>query len=397
MKTYIIIILSFLIYTNTNFACSMYKITMDGKTIVGNNEDWHSPNTQMWFVNGEESEYGVMNIGLIDGFAQGAINEAGLMFDGFGMPYLAINNMEGKTQMPIGQAMQNIMHTSSNVKEVKDYLSKIDLSSLTTGMVVFVDRTGDYLIVEGEGLILGNDAEQSFSNFYPSQTSCTSDVDLPYYQNGINFQEKYEANFSMDYCSAVMENFSQATVSKPSSVSKTQYTTVYDLENLIIQVYLFNNFEECVEIDLKEYLQKGNQTLSIPDLFSKTSEGYLFFQNYNNENDPASFLKALLERERYERKGEDLEALKNGFPHLLNAIAYEWLYDKRDAKGAIAIFKFGINAFPDNANLYDSLAEALHENGEGELAISNYEKSLELNPENENAKEMIKNIKQAMN
>jgi len=30
-----------------SLACTMYKITKDGKTIVGNNEDWFTPNTQL--------------------------------------------------------------------------------------------------------------------------------------------------------------------------------------------------------------------------------------------------------------------------------------------------------------------------------------------------------------
>ena len=69
-------------------ACSMYKVTKEGKTIVGNNEDWLSPNSQFWFEQGKDGTYGVMYMGQLDGFAQGAINEAGLMFDGFSEGFL---------------------------------------------------------------------------------------------------------------------------------------------------------------------------------------------------------------------------------------------------------------------------------------------------------------------
>ena len=41
---------------------------------------------------------------------------------------------------------------------------------------------------------------------------------------------------------------------------------------------------------------------------------------------------------------------------------------------------------------YDSLGEAYMENGDKELAIQNYKKSIELNPANQNAVEMLKRL-----
>jgi len=47
----------------------------------------------------------------------------------------------------------------------------------------------------------------------------------------------------------------------------------------------------------------------------------------------------------------------------------------------------------NGANAYDSLAEAYMLSGNKELAIKNYEKSLELNPQNTNAAEQLKKLK----
>ena len=111
-------------------ACSMYKITKNGKTIVGNNEDWISPNSQFWFVPGENGLHGVMYVGLLDNFAQGAIKDAGLVFDGFANPYLQVKNSAGKKIIPISRAIEHIMQNLSSVTDVKDYLSEINLSAL---------------------------------------------------------------------------------------------------------------------------------------------------------------------------------------------------------------------------------------------------------------------------
>ncbi len=53
------------------------------------------------------------------------------------------------------------------------------------------------------------------------------------------------------------------------------------------------------------------------------------------------------------------------------------------------MFKLNVEAYPDAFNTYDSLGEAYMKAGNRELAIANYQKSLELNPRNENGKEML--------
>jgi D-alanyl-D-alanine-carboxypeptidase/D-alanyl-D-alanine-endopeptidase len=61
---------------------------------------------------------------------------------------------------------------------------------------------------------------------------------------------------------------------------------------------------------------------------------------------------------------------------------------------AIAILKLNVEFYPESANTYDSLAEAYINNGDNELAIINYKKSLELNPNNSNAVEQLKMLEE---
>lgn len=75
----------------------------------------------------------------------------------------------------------------------------------------------------------------------------------------------------------------------------------------------------------------------------------------------------------------------------LNSLGYELLKIGKK-KEAIEIFKLNIEAFPESANVYDSMGEAYLADGNNDLAEFNYRKSLELNPGNENAKEMLKKI-----
>jgi len=75
----------------------------------------------------------------------------------------------------------------------------------------------------------------------------------------------------------------------------------------------------------------------------------------------------------------------------LNTLGYQLLGAKK-TKEAIEIFKLNVEAHPQAANPYDSLGEAYLVAGERELALANYRKAVELNPQNTAAVAIIKNL-----
>ncbi len=56
--------------------------------------------------------------------------------------------------------------------------------------------------------------------------------------------------------------------------------------------------------------------------------------------------------------------------------------------------KYAVKEYPKYWNAYDTLAEIYMNSGDKVQAIENYEKSLELDPNNQNAKAMLKKLKQ---
>lgn len=89
--------------------------------------------------------------------------------------------------------------------------------------------------------------------------------------------------------------------------------------------------------------------------------------------------------EQYEDMKKNHPEEYNFEPRELNMLGYYLLQEMKNIKDAIEIFKLNVKAHPEDANAYDSLAEAYAKSGERELAIKNYAKSLELNPQNTNA------------
>ncbi|MEO6685583.1 MAG: hypothetical protein ABIN24_06445 [Dyadobacter sp.] len=244
----------------TAYACSICKITKNGKTIVGNNEDWTNPNSQIRFESKKQGNFGYMCVGFDDNLIQGAVNEAGLMFDAFAMPYKASKDTIKKRTVGDNEAIDTIMKTFSTVRQVRNYLASVDLSTLQRTMLVFIDKTGQYLRVESDEMFIENDSIQTFSNFYPSLTVDKTKADLPYYQNGCKILNRYIAKPTFEYCATVMEGFKQET---------TQYTTIYDLNNAKIRIFQSHNFSKYLDIDLRKELAKGNQTISMKKLFAK--------------------------------------------------------------------------------------------------------------------------------
>ncbi len=116
------------------------------------------------------------------------------------------------------------------------------------------------------------------------------------------------------------------------------------------------------------------------------SQEMQFVKIYKNEGlNPALDYYHELKEKSPEEKIFD-EDVVNGFGYIL--LRAEKVDD------AIAIFKMNAEAYPDSSNVYDSLAEAYMKKGEKDLAIKYYQKSLELNPENANATEKLKQLQQ---
>jgi len=75
----------------------------------------------------------------------------------------------------------------------------------------------------------------------------------------------------------------------------------------------------------------------------------------------------------------------------LNRMGYNLLNEDNIAM-AKKVFKVNVMLYPESFNVYDSYAEACMKHGDLDSAITNYKKSLELNPSNANAEAMLLEI-----
>ncbi|MEW7290851.1 serine hydrolase [Aquimarina sp. 2304DJ70-9] len=75
----------------------------------------------------------------------------------------------------------------------------------------------------------------------------------------------------------------------------------------------------------------------------------------------------------------------------MNRVGYQ-LIRVNKVKEAIEVFRLNVASFPESGNAYDSLGEAYLKDGNKELAIKNYKKSVEIDPNNTNGAKVLKEL-----
>jgi predicted alpha/beta superfamily hydrolase len=101
----------------------------------------------------------------------------------------------------------------------------------------------------------------------------------------------------------------------------------------------------------------------------------------------------------YEKFGKDPDLLINNFAQyrlpvpegVVNQFGYIAMGQK-DFDLALRYFEMNIEAYPQSANVFDSMGELMLKRGDTVKAVTLYEKSLELDPDNHNARKKIREL-----
>ena len=114
--------------------------------------------------------------------------------------------------------------------------------------------------------------------------------------------------------------------------------------------------------------------------------------------DEAGFMK-IMDIGKIEEANRQYENAISAYPgwkvfseSAMNDKGYQFL-GERKIELAIAAFQLNTKAYPDSGNTWDSLGEAYMVSGNNKEAIKNYEKSLQKDPRNANAKAMLVKLK----
>ena len=112
-------------------------------------------------------------------------------------------------------------------------------------------------------------------------------------------------------------------------------------------------------------------------------------ESYRKEGlEPAIAHLSELKKEYYGKGVYNFES-----DEVLNQFGHS-LLDSSKTDEALRVFKLNVEKFPESPRAWSSLGEAYVQSGNKPEAVKSYEKSLELNPRNQNARDMLEKLKQ---
>jgi hypothetical protein len=294
---FIALLTCFLLKQESACACSMYKVTVDGKTMVGNNEDSWGQDARMWFEPGDEHNAGVVCVGYTrKKYPDGAINEHGLVFDAIALPHRPDMPERDPKKKDFGYpTLLSVMRECRTVDEVAAFLEPFNLHVLNGSplfygcMLLFVDPSGDYLVVEASKMTRGNEDRLALANFSVAHTLDPRTVRIERYRKGVEFMNNKMPETSLSYCEALSDTMS---VCRAKVGDGTLFTTIYDLQEGLMHLYFFHDFSKRLTFNVKEELARGARSVSIESLFPPNAEyaGFVAYQTPQNNRGMFIFL-----------------------------------------------------------------------------------------------------------
>jgi tetratricopeptide (TPR) repeat protein len=393
--------LVFFIFISANIeyigACTIVTVSNGKIILAGNNEDWQNPNTKVWFFPSNDKEYGRICWGFDKAFdfAEGGMNDQGLFIDANALDETGWKADPKKPNVP-DSTVDFILSHCATVEEVLDLFRKYNVNLLAGGKFPVADAKGDAAVIEwGQGKLqfLKRDGRYQISTNFVQSNYKPNDYPCNRYKIAdkiLSSSEEVSIDLVRSILSATANEFFYPTL----------YSNICDLKHKKIYLYNFHNFEEVCVIDLTEELKQGKHAFDIPSLFRVKTQAALLFDKYRIKSGKEELMKIINDKgiedaieQFYKFKEDQFRKIRKIDIRQgeINDLGYLLLKEGR-LKEAIVIFKLNVSEHPDLWNAYHSLGEAYFKNGDIELAVENYKRSLELNPQNINAREMLKRI-----
>jgi PKD domain-containing protein len=267
------ILILFLFIQNTITACTGFTYSQEDTVLVGSNEDWYDYDFWIRTLPATEEKHGRIIIEnhwplSIDPdwhCPQCGLNDQGLFFDCFATPRLIPTNSQHKPYYYDNSdhykySLESYaLSVCSTIEEVIQVYDTYNLEHMSTYQVLWVDNTGDSIIIEGDDIIYKQGDYQVVTNFYQSHPQLGG-YPCWRYETAVEMLEDLP-DLTIPYFAEIC-NATHQTGFYPSV-----YSTIADLKEQTLTLYYFYNYNNQVTINLEQELQQGEHTYFLKDLF----------------------------------------------------------------------------------------------------------------------------------
>lgn len=255
------------------YACTIFNAMGNGILLVGNNEEHADPNGEVKFEPSSEGKYGCITFAF-GPYTQGGMNEQGLFFDCWApvdfklspwIPGQLLSTGEMPDRQPTMAEMMKIytqydstskkmLETCATVEEAILFYQQYYEPVFGYAHIMIVDKTG------ASADITWDWAKNTMSVTHKSGSFQVIGLGRDYIYPRLDADD-YEV--SVDSFRELLKN---------TSIDITAYSNIYDLNQGVVYVYNQHDFENVVQFNLKEELDKGSHSFYLKDLFIKPGQ-----------------------------------------------------------------------------------------------------------------------------
>lgn len=364
-------------------ACAIIIGYKNGQVLVGNNEDWYHSDAKYWLERPVDpgEQYAAYFFGF-EGegrFAQGGMNEAGLMFDGTAVSRIEIDRdhvRENKLKAAPVQLFKNILKRCRTIEEAEAIIKPLFIPYIRSAQVVIVDANAGYLVVKANGV---------------TQKGHLSDGEFKVITN-FHLEDLESRNYTCyryDLARGRLENHFENSVAEFEGLLQsvhqeypgaTVYSNIYDLTGASLSLYYNAVFDEKVTIDFKGSAPEDPVLLEDGLFKKRMAEALIKAYKKGGVVQAADFFVT-------EHKRGDRSEYQADVQQLLDLS--EHLYRQDEFQDYEYILDLARATFPEDERPLLALGKSDLRKGKIDTALRAFEKVLEMDPENYWARRLL--------
>ena len=257
--------------------------------MMAGNEDWHDPFSKIWTRPASVGNYGIVYLGHSDYQAQIGINEYGLAFD-----FAAIDKVEGKNNGArtkfYGDLFSEILAKCKTVDEALTYLNRYQFHT-PYSQAMLADASGNSVLINQDTILKRTSDYQISTNFNACQIQTKTYDCLRYdiLDSSLSKNEPVSISSSRKLLSRVHQEGSHPT----------QFSYIFDLKTGDIFLYTFHNYENVLQLNVRDELAKGFSVRNLKQLFPPSFEEN-YFRTHHKDSLKQSLITAVWKKEATE-------------------------------------------------------------------------------------------------
>ena len=246
-------LLMFLLAPLSIEACTIFTLTDTNRTLFGNNEDYETPQTRIWFIPGSHGQYGRVFVGFNNWWGQGGMNSAGLAYDwvaGYKETWKRDPRMKSSS---VANPSEQMLATCATIEEAIAFFKSHWEPGFSYAKTLIADRTGASVIIGAKDGQL--------------------DIVIMRQSRGFGYGGAIVDRMLAENPGPTLDNAAGILkLARQDGQYATKYSNVFDLKSGDIFLLRIPGQPETVKLNLERELKKGRHFYDMPNITEELAQ-----------------------------------------------------------------------------------------------------------------------------